>query len=416
MLAVAFLHGLISSLSACVYPLIPITTALFGAGVSRNLAQGFLVSFIYVMGMAFTYVALGVVAALMGSIFGAWMASPQAILVFAIVFFYLGLAFAGLLPLPLPNFAEKLQVKKTSSILYPLLLGIFSGFIAAPCTAPFFGGTLAQIAGAAAQEGSVLPGVLQALAFSFGMGLPFLLIGGFAMRLPKPGNWLVAVKYFGAVVLITAGYHYLEDLFAPFPENKSNLVVAFMGLVIAILFFLLAEPLKDMTVKSRWMKFQSAIWLAIAAFGLFLATTPISVLIAAGTSPKRTAVQADLWYSDMVAGKKAAREKQGPILIDFWAEWCTACHEMDARLFQAKEFKELVQLYRVTLVRLDFTEPSSDLEKLAEKYGIRGLPTLVLTDSNGEMFEALIGFYSKKASLRDLNYALKNYSGNSANK
>lgn len=151
-ISLAFLNGLISSMSACVYPLIPITTAIFGAGKTGHWLEGLSLSGIYVSGMALTYVALGLVAALTGSVFGSYMGSPIVIFVFSMMFFVLALGFLDIIPLPLPNFGDKLQTRKTSKYGYPLILGIFSGFIAAPCTAPLYGAILLDIAKLGCQQ------------------------------------------------------------------------------------------------------------------------------------------------------------------------------------------------------------------------------------------------------------------------
>lgn len=393
-LGIAFSHGLLSSLSACVYPLIPITTALFGGGQVKNWLHSFALAAIYVAGMAVTYVALGVIAALSGTVFGSYLGMPEVSFAFGVAFILLGLAFIGILPLPLPNFADKLQVKKSSSIFYPLVLGIFSGFIAAPCTAPLFGGILLEIANAAAESGSVTPGITQALAFSLGMGLPFLLIGGFALKLPKPGNWLNTVKYIGGVVLIAAGFHYIEDIIGPFPSAENIKLMVAVGIFLFILFFIMSAPLSHPPAKKS-EKLKPASFLIIAAFGLFLITSPFAA--------RQSQQPADGWYQSLDAALGAASENNSPVLIDFWAEWCVACHKMEEQLFPSAEFKELVEKHNLTLARLDFTDSSdSDKIEIAQKYYIKGLPTLVLTDSEGNMLHSFVGYKSKAATLAEM--------------
>ncbi len=402
-LGVAALHGLLSSLSACVYPLIPITTALFGAGQVKNWAQGFMLSGIYVAGMSLTYVALGITAALTGSLFGAYLGNPWVIALFAIMFFYLGFAFAGLLPLPLPNFADKMHVKKTAGIGYPLVLGIISGFIAAPCTAPLFGALLIDIAAEAAKNESILPGVSQALAFSLGMGLPFLLIGGFALKLPKPGNWLNAVKVIGGIVLLAAGFHYAEDLIKPFPNPSMGIGLAFVGLFLVLIFTVLAEPMAYSEKESIMKKIKKTVYLAIAGFGLFLLTTPLAGVLS-GQEERAGAME---WRETVSEGLRDARSTQGYIIIDFWADWCHSCHEMEKHLFHSEEFEAFVKANKITLVRLN-----ADLDEngpVASRYDVKGLPTLVITDSKGEMIYQIVGFRNKVATMRELEYVSQKY-------
>ncbi len=402
-LGIAALHGLLSSLSACVYPLIPITTALFGAGQVKNWAQGFMLSGIYVAGMSLTYVVLGITAALTGSVFGAYLGNPWVIALFATMFFYLGFAFAGLLPLPLPNFADKMQVKKNAGIGYPLVLGIVSGFIAAPCTAPLFGALLIDIAAEAAKNESILPGVSQALAFSLGMGLPFLLIGGFALKLPKPGNWLNAVKVIGGIVLLAAGFHYAEDLIKPFPDPSMAVGLAFVGLFLVVFFTILAEPMVYSEKESSMKKIKKTGYLAIAGFGLFLLTTPLAGVLS-GQEERAGAME---WRVTVSEGLRDARSTRGYIIIDFWADWCHSCHEMEKHLFHSEEFEAFVKANNITLVRLN-----ADLDEngpVASRYDVRGLPTLVITDSKGEMIYQIVGFRNKVATMRELEYVAQKY-------
>jgi len=405
-LGLVFLGGLAASLSACVYPLIPIITAIFGAAQIKSWHKSLFLSVIYVTGMSITYMALGIAASLGGSVFGSYMGNKWFIIAFGCIFFFLGLWFMGILPIKLPNFADKLQVKKNNKILYPLIMGIFSGFIAAPCTAPLFGAVLADIAVKAAENQSIIPGTMMALAFSLGMGMPFILIGGFAVRLPKPGRWMQAVKYFGAAILFTAGFHYFQDLGFDFPPAKAEISLAITGFFIFIVFFILAEPLVDPEMDKTVKKSHVLTFLLIAAFGLFMATSPL-----ASRSSGEIEKSPLSWKTSLEDGLNSAEDKNSILLIDFWAEWCVACHEMDKKLFASDEFIELANKTNVVLVRLDFTDESDNNLNLAQKYDIKGLPTVVITNSKGEKLEDLIGFHSKELSLSELIKFFEKHAG-----
>jgi len=410
-LAMAFLNGLISAMSACVYPLIPITTAIFGAGKTGHWLQGLLLSAIYVLGMAITYMTLGVVAALSGTIFGAYMGSPTVILIFSVIFFLLGLSFLDIIPLPIPNFGDKLQARKTSKFSYPLILGIFSGFIAAPCTAPLFGAILIDIAKNSAMQQSLVPGVVQALSFSLGMGFPFLLIGGFALKLPKPGRWMKVIKFIGATVLFTAGFHYLEDVIGPYPPEGARYTMALLGLALTLVFFMLSEPLDKKGVsgeegdKSFRQKSATVFFLFIAAFGFFLTTSLLKPGQGANTLAN-SSNSAKAEFTNLDTAMKAS-SKNSILLIDFWAEWCTACHKMDAELFSSGDFKDLVSKYNLVIVRLDYTSPDSpEREDIIQKYQIPGFPTLLVTNTQGREIGRLMGFKSRDETIKNLEALL----------
>ena len=404
LIGVAFSHGLISALSACVYPLIPITTTIFGAGKVGHWAEGLFLSMVYVIGMALTYVAIGLLAAFGGTVFGSYLGDPVVVGTFAGIFILLGLGFLGVIPLPIPNFADKINIKKTNSIVYPLLLGIFSGFIAAPCTAPLFGALLIEIAKNSAENNSILPGVVQSLAFSFGMGVPFLLIGTFALKLPKPGKWLQAVKYIGATVLFTASYHYLEDLYGPFPPAGEVWMYAALGIALFAVFLMLSEPLSAPEQMNFRKKVYTTTFLLIAGFGLFMATSPFAI-----KSSKTSIVNhsSQKWHSTLSDGLVAAKQNNSVVLMDFWAEWCVSCFEMEEKLFGSSDFQSLVEKYNINLVRLDYTTTDTDEEiEIAEKYKIKGLPTLVILDKNGNLIDTLLGFRNKEESMGKLKNIL----------
>lgn len=420
MFITAFGSGLIASFSACVYPLIPITTAIFAGGERKSWAQGFRAAGIYTLGMSLTYGTLGMIAALSGSVFGRYLGDNRAILIIGLVLVYLGLAYAHLVPLPLPNLANRLQVEKKDNLLFPLMLGIFSAFIAAPCTAPFFGSLLVQISKNAAENQSILQPAFSAFAFALGMGVPFLLIGVFSIRLPKPGVWLKAVEYLGAVVLITAGFHYIEDISGDFPPAAQAFPFAVIGLAMFATFFVLAEPLKAEYHMSKRMKLNTAGMLLVSALGLFLFTSPFvkywgvevktngAATSDAGKRSGMSLPQGRLkWYQDLQEAKTLAAKENKILLIDFWADWCTACEEMEKKLFVQEEFINFALANNILPVRIDYSTPNDALDRLAKDYNIRGLPTVVLTKADGELIHTLTGFYSKDYTMRELKSALK---------
>lgn len=420
MLFAAFGWGVLSSFSACVYPLIPITTAIFVGGERKSWLQGLKAASTYTLGMSLTYGTLGIIAALTGAVFGKYIANPYVITTIAFVLIYLGLAYAHILPMPLPNFANRLQVRKKDNLLYPLVLGIFSAFIAAPCTAPFFGNLLVQIGTKAGEQHSIIVPAFAAFAFAFGMGVPFFLIGLFSLRMPKPGAWLHAVEFAGAVTLIAAGFHYLEDLIADFPPPTQAFPFAVLGLAMAVTFFILAEPLKRDFHMSKRLKLNTAGMLLISGLGLFLFTSPfvkywgVDVKTNTGaTSDVGKKIAMTLpegklkWYKDLKEAKAIAAKENKILFIDFWADWCTACEQMERKLFVKDEFIEFALANKLLPVRVDYSSPTDELDKLANTYNIRGLPTVVLTKPDGELIHTLMGFYSTEYTMRELRMALK---------
>jgi thiol:disulfide interchange protein len=207
-LVLVFLAGLMSSLTPCVYPLIPITIGLFGARTAATRMQGFRLSFVYVMGIVLTYSVLGVVAASAGSVFGGAMQSPWVIGAISLLFVVLGLGSLGLFQMRLPAALQnRLGMVHGSGYWGAFFMGLVAGVIAAPCVGPIVAGILLLVAA----EQDVFLGFTLLATFAFGMGQLFLILGTFSSalaRLPKSGGWMDGVKTVFGIVFIGMGLYY----------------------------------------------------------------------------------------------------------------------------------------------------------------------------------------------------------------
>lgn len=395
MLADAFGWGFLAAVSASIYPLLPIVAAVRPAIV------------IYSLTMALTYAAA---TAIFGATFAKYFGHPYLVAVIGFALIYLGLVYARIVQLPGNIFQSE-----SKSLFLPMLLGMFSALVAAPATTPFFGNTLI----AAGKTGGV-PELIAPFVFAAGLALPFLLIGFLPLRAPKNAAWQNALQYGAAAVSIAAGFHYLEDLAGDFPPIAQAFPFAVIGFAMCVTFYVLAEPMKREQPMPFRLKLNTAGMLMISGLGLFLFTSPFvkywgaevknNTGAVSDTSRKVTMTlpQGKLkWYKDL-AEAKAVAVKEGKILfIDFWADWCTACEEMEKKLFVKEEFINFALENKILPVRIDYSSPTDELDKLAQTYNIRGLPTVVLTKPDGELIHTLTGFYSKDYSMRELKSALK---------
>src|SRR3954464_1852578 len=196
----ALTAGLLTALTPCVYPMIPITISIFGAktGVSRGRALA-LATF-YVAGIAFMFGALGTVFALLGKAFGTFLANPWVIVPLAVFFVLMGLSMFGAFELALPSgLQNRLSRVGGKGFGGAFLMGLVGGIIAAPCTGPPLAGILAYVA----TTRSVFLGGSLLFTYALGMGVLFFVIAAFAVALPKSGGWMDAVKsIFGVVMLV----------------------------------------------------------------------------------------------------------------------------------------------------------------------------------------------------------------------
>jgi cytochrome c-type biogenesis protein len=205
---IVFWAGVLVSFTPCVYPLVPITASLIaGANTKGTKFMGFVISLVYVLGLALTYCSLAVFAALTGRIFGQAQNTPVVFIVVANIFLFFGLVMLDVIPLP--NFGANVQDKiKIKSLWTILLLGMASGLIVGPCTAPILGTLLLYVA----SRQNVLHGASLVLVFSFGVGALLILVGtfgGILGSLPRSGAWLLRVKQFCGLILIIAAEYFL---------------------------------------------------------------------------------------------------------------------------------------------------------------------------------------------------------------
>jgi thiol:disulfide interchange protein DsbD len=204
----AYIGGLLASLTPCVYPMIPITAGVIGnANVGGSKMRGLFLSLCYVTGMALTYAGLGVFAAATGRFFGTINTSPWTFFIIGNIILLLGIAMLDAFHLPTisPKFSSRIKGAPGA-----FLVGILTGFVAGPCTAPVLGMLLAYVA---STHDTVLGGLLL-FVFAFGMGTILLAVGTFSglmASIPRSGNWMVVVKKsMGVLMIILAEYFLIQ--------------------------------------------------------------------------------------------------------------------------------------------------------------------------------------------------------------
>src|SRR5882762_2531045 len=199
--AVLFLAGVLTSLTPCVYPLIPITVSVFGARQAEHRARSVALSATYVGGIALTYSALGIFAALSGRAFGSALSSPWVVAVLAVFLLILAASMFGAFEMTLPASLEaKLSVVRGAGFAHAFAMGLVAGVIAAPCTGPVLAGVLTFVA----TSRSAALGFWMLFSYALGMGLLFFVLGTTSLKLPRSGAWMEAVKTVLGVALVAA--------------------------------------------------------------------------------------------------------------------------------------------------------------------------------------------------------------------
>ncbi len=207
----AYLGGVLVSFTPCMYPILPITVAFIGARGSGSNVRGFFLSLVYVLGMACTYTALGVLAALTGKLFGQIQTNPWTLLIMANFFILMGLSMLDVFSIPwrVPGFIARLQPReKTKGFVGAFFVGVASGLVLGPCTAP----VLAVLLGYTAATSHVALAVALLFAFALGMGTLLILVGTFAgllTSLPRSGMWMTRISKLCGWLMIAAGEYFL---------------------------------------------------------------------------------------------------------------------------------------------------------------------------------------------------------------
>ncbi|MBF0331287.1 MAG: sulfite exporter TauE/SafE family protein [Candidatus Omnitrophica bacterium] len=204
--AVVFGAGVLVSLTPCVYPLVPVTmAAIAGANVAGGRWSGFLLSLIYVSGLALVYALLGLIAAMTGNIFGVLQNNPWVLVAVANIFMFFALAFLDVISLPTVRLVTAVRPNDSWSVF---MMGAASGFLVGPCTAPALGALLAHIAA----KQNILYAVSLLVVFAYGVGASLILagtLGGVVTGWPKVGAWTLTIKKVSGVILIGFAEYYL---------------------------------------------------------------------------------------------------------------------------------------------------------------------------------------------------------------
>jgi thiol:disulfide interchange protein len=227
----AFFFGMLTSLTPCIYPMIPITIGIINAQKKKTLLSNFLYSFSYVLGMAIVYASLGYVAATSTLIFGQWITNPFFIALIILVLLYFAFSMFGFYEIRIPQLFKRKNVEtKTGSVLSTFVAGAISGTVTSPCLTP----ALALVLTFVAKKGSPAIGFATLFSFSLGMGLILILIGTFSgmlNALPRAGTWMNEVKKVFGFAMLGASVYFLKPIIA------YNLALFLYGVVVVVAVF-----------------------------------------------------------------------------------------------------------------------------------------------------------------------------------
>jgi thiol:disulfide interchange protein DsbD len=420
--AVVFVGGLLTAMTPCVYPLIPITVSVFGARKAEGRGKALLLTSAYIIGMGVVFSGLGVLAAKTGQAFGSMLGSPMVVTGLAVFLLLLATSMFGAFELALPlGLQQRLNSVGGAGVTGAFLMGSVSGFLAAPCTGPVLTGLLAFVA----KSQSTVLGAALLFIYALGIGVPFFLIGVFTVRMPRGGVWMEWVKSVLGIVLVALAISYLKDGFPSLggmmkglaeqlgrtPGTAIAAVLAVLGVLLGAIHLSFKESARDFTLKGFGV---ALVVVALVLRGGSMDTKSMGLLWVSLGWVEPPQVPTFEWQAVLPAKGGGfspesleqvlarAKSEGRPVMIDFFAEWCAACKELDRETYPALEVIE--ESGRFINVKVDATNSDDALDALMERFGVEGLPTVAFISSTGELLPKprVTGFLEPKPFVAEM--------------
>jgi thiol:disulfide interchange protein DsbD len=375
-----FLGGLALNLTPCVYPLIPITIGYFGGQAEGKTSRLFVLGLLYVLGMAITYSVIGVITSLSGAVFGTLLQNPFVIIGIALLFVILSLSQFGVYEFKLPDSLVMKAGGAKGGIFGAFFMGLTMGIVAAPCIGPFVLGLVTYVAA----KGDPFYGFLMFFVLAIGLGLPYLLLALFSGKiknLPRAGFWMDGVKHIFGFLLLGMAIYFLNPIL---PKSIQGFTLPIFGIIaIIILFFIDKEANK---VKG------------FRIFKIIFTVVVLSLSVYALIPQKKLEPE---WQKFSLEKFEMSKNNHEKMIIDFYADWCIPCKELDAITFSNEKVIEKTKEF--TCYKVDMTKTMDEkTEQYSKKFSIVGMPTVLIIDSNGNEVERITGFVNPDEFLNSI--------------
>lgn len=398
--------GLLLSLTPCTFPMIPIISGIIisqGEGITTK--RAFMLSLVYVLAMAVAYTIAGILAGLFGSNLQAALQAPWAIYSFAGIFVILAMSMFGFFELKLPDsFVAKISSNNQtnrSGYAGVAVMGFLSALIVGPCVAAPLAGALVYIG----QTGDAVLGGAALFAMSIGMGLPLILVGVSAGKfMPRPGPWMTMISAIFGVMMLGVAVWMLERVLDSY---IIMLLYSILGISSAVYFGAFDRD-------AHTFRKSVAIIIFIYSASLFIGVLggsnnmarPLEFLKPSSSASSNVVSSSHLKFEKVRSIAqldkilKANRGKK--IMLDFSAEWCAVCKELDKKTFSNEAVKAKLEEY--VLIQADVTENNQEQKELSRKYGVFGPPVLIFFDKELNVMESktIVGFIGPEDFLEHL--------------
>lgn len=385
-----FLIGLALNLTPCVYPVIPLTVSYFGGRSGRSRGSSFISALFYLAGIALSFALLGVLSGLAGKQWGFLFQSPWFVAVVVTIILLMAASMFGAFEISVPTALLSRFGTAREGLAGALVMGLTVGVIIAPCAA----GIIIGLVGLVAKLGLVAKGGLLFFVMGLGLGTPYLVLATFSgllERLPQSGMWMVWVKKFFGFLLIGVALYFvtpqIELLY-----DKLFFLLGLLGLLAGVLLGFTGQ--EGGTPAFKW--FRRILGTLMILLGLHWLN---------GSIHARPSELPWIHYQDQSLEALTAPGK--PVFVDFYADWCAPCKQLDRETFADSRVKEA--LANFTLVKVDCTKPDARTRAFMDRFAVSGMPTLLFLTLSGEELPDLreIGFIPPEKMLASLQRALQ---------
>ncbi len=413
LVGLALLFGVLLTFTPCVLPMVPIVLAVVAGDAGRGSRwRGLSLAACYVLGMSVVYTVLGVAAGLIGASLAAWLQTPWVLAVFAVLLALLALAMFDVYTFQAPASLQASLSQRAARIPGgrwggAFLIGMVSALIVGPCVAAPLAGVLLFIS----QTGDVVLGGSALFAMAWGQGLLLLVLGATSGALmPRSGPWMDGMKQFFGMLLLATAWWMVQPVV---PAWLGMLGWAFLGLCAAVLLGTLggyANAQAPSGAAALWLGLRRALGLLLALWSILLLVglaggardvfRPLAPFAATALGPSAgggSIVQpggeapAFTRISSVAELDRAVAESDKPVMLDFYADWCVSCIEMERFTFSEPQVAE--RMSNFLLLQADVTANTADDRELLRRFSLFGPPGIIFFDRQGnELDQRVVGF------------------------